>query len=100
MAFVTTDWSIALNGDIRYTGDAHTGATPSYATVIEFHRALQNFADQQAASGDDLLDISSHTPSERSTDNIIILLNGFNIDQLGSEHLFDGSIIQKSGAEI
>lgn len=100
MAFVTTDWSIALNGDIRYTGDAHTGATPSYATVIEFHRALQNFADQQAASGDDLLDISSLTPSERSTDNIITMLNGFNIDQLGSEHLFDGSIIQKSGDEI
>lgn len=100
MAFVATDWSISSTADIRYIGDAHTGATPSYATVIEFHRALQDFADQQAASGDDLLDISVLTPSDRSTDNIITLLNGFNIDQAGSEHLYDGSIIQSNGAEI
>ena len=101
MAFVPTDWSIDSNSDIRYIGDPHgaTGA-PSYATVIEFHRALQNFADQQAASGDDLLDISSLTPSDRSTDNIITLLNGFNIDQEASEHLYDGSIIQEDGADI
>jgi len=100
MAFVATDWSISSTADIRYIGDSHTGATPSYATVIEFHRALQDFADQQAASGDDLLDISVLTPSDRSTDNIITLLNGFNIDQAGSEHLYDGSIIQSNGAEI
>ena len=100
MAFVATDWSISSTADIRYIGDAHTGASPSYATVIEFHRALQDFADQQAASGDDLLDISVLTPSDRSTDNIITLLNSFNIDQQGSEHLYDGSIIQTGGAEI
>ena len=100
MAFVATDWSISSTADIRYIGDAHTGASPSYATVIEFHRALQDFADQQAASGDDLLDISVLTPSDRSTDNIITLLNSFNIDQAGSEHLYDGSIIQSNGAEI
>ena len=100
MAFVATDWSIASNGNIRYIGDAHAGTTPSYATVIEFHRALQDFADQASASGDDLLDISSLTPSDRSTDNIITLLNSFNIDQTGSEHLYDGSIIQDSGNDI
>ena len=100
MAFVATDWSIAVNGDIRYTGDAHAGTTPSYATVIEFHRALQDFADDAAATGNDLLDISSLTPSERSTDNIITLLNSFNIDQTGAEHLYDGSIIQDGGNDI
>ena len=72
MAFTATDWSIASNGDIRYIGNDHNGAAPSYATVIEFHRALQDFADDALASGDDLLDISSLTPSDRSTDNIIM----------------------------
>ena len=100
MAFVAADWSIASNGNIRYIGDAHAGTTPSYATVIEFHRALQDFADQASASGDDLLDISSLTPSDRSTDNIITLLNNFNIDQTGAEHLYDGSIIQDGGNDI
>ena len=100
MAFVPADWSISSSSDIRYIGDAHGGAAPSYATVIEFHRALQDFADQEAASGDDLLDISSLTPSDRSTDNIITLLNNFNIDQTSSEHLYDGSIIQADGDDI
>lgn len=100
MAFVASDWSIAANGDIRYGGDTHGGASPSYATVIEFHRALQDFADDQAASGDDLLDISSLTPSDRSTDNIITLLNGFNIDDASAQHLYDGSIIQNGGNDI
>lgn len=100
MAFVASDWSIAVNGDIRYIGDNHVGGSPSYATVIEFHRALQDFADDALASGDDILDISSLTPSDRSTDNIITLLNAFNIDQTASEHLYDGSIIQAGGDDI
>lgn len=97
MAFVAADWSIAANGDIRYIGDDHNGAAPSYATVIEFHRALQDFADDASASGDDLMDISRLTPSDRSTDNIITLLNGYNIDATAAEHLYDGSIIQNGG---
>jgi hypothetical protein len=68
--------------------------------VIDFHRELQDFADDQAASGDDLMDISKQTPSDRSTDNIITMLNGYNIDATAAEHLYDGSIIQASGAEI
>ena len=100
MAFVSTDWSIAANGDIRYIGDDHNGAAPSYSTVIDFHRNLQDFADDAAAAGDDLLDISSLTPSDRSTDNIITLLNGFNIGAAESEHLYDGTIIQNAGADV
>lgn len=101
MAFVATDWTIdRQTGDIRYTGDDHSGGAPSYATVIELHRALQDFADQESASGNDELDIVSSNPSERSTDNIITLINGFNIDDNASEHLYNGSIIQSGGDVI
>jgi hypothetical protein len=100
MAFVAADWSIATNGNIRYIGDAHGGASPSYATVLELHRALQDFADDASASGDDLVDITSETPSDRSTDNIVTLLNSYNIDDTAAEHLYDGSIIQSGGDTI
>ena len=101
MTFVAADWSITRsNGNIRYIGDDHDGASPSYATVIELHRALQDFADDASASGDDELDITDATPSDRSTDNIITLLNGFNIDDTAAEHLYDGSIIQDDGDVI
>lgn len=101
MAFVAADWSITrANGNIRYIGDDHGTGTPSYVTVIELHRALQDYADDATASGDDVLDITDSTPSERSTDNIITLINGFNIDDTAAEHIYDGSIIQSSGDVI
>lgn len=101
MAFVAADWSIdRATGNIRYIGDAHGGASPSYATVIEFHRAIQDFADDAVSAGDDELDITDSTPSDRSTDNIITLLNGYNIDDTAAEHLYDGSIIQDGGDVI
>jgi hypothetical protein len=101
MAFVAVDWSIdRQTGDIRYIGDAHGGASPSYATVIELHRALQAFADDLTSSGNDELDITDETPSERSTDNIITLINGYNIDATAAQHLYDGSVIQESGNTI
>lgn len=100
MALVAADWTVAANGDIRYEGDDHGGASPSYATVIEFHRWLQDLADDAVASGDDLLDITDSTPSERSTDNIITLNSPYNIDDTAAEHLYDGSIIQDGGDEI
>jgi len=99
MAFVAADWSLALNGNIRYIGDDHNGAAPSYTTVIELHREIQAFADDAAASGDDLVDITSDTPSERSTDNIITLINGYNIDAAAAEHIYDGTVAQGAGAE-
>ena len=101
MAFTATDWSIdRATGAIRYIGDDHGGASPSYATVIEFHRALQDFADDASSAGDDELDITDENPSARSTDNIITLLGSYNIDDNASEHLYDGSVIQASGATI
>ena len=96
---VDADWSIdRATGNIRYIGDDHTlsGGTPSYATVIQFHRWLQAFADDEAFTNDDELDIIDKNPSNRSTDNIITLVNGFNVDATAIEHLYDGTIIQGS----
>lgn len=101
MAFVASDWSITRStGNIRYVGDLHGGASPSYATVIELHRELQNFADNASSSGDDQLDITDPNPSQRSTDNIITLINGYNIDDASAEYLYDGSIVQANGDEV
>ena len=101
MAMVDADWSIdRATGNIRYIGDDHTlsGGTPSYATVIQFHRWLQAFADDPEFTGDDELDIIDQNPSERSTDNIIKLVNSFNVDATAIEHLFDGTVIQGADA--
>lgn len=101
MAIVASDWTITrTTGNIRYIGDDHSGGAPSYATVIEFHRWLQSLADDAVASGDDQLDITNTDPSRRSTDNIITLINNYNIDATAAEHLYDGSIIQNNGDDI
>lgn len=102
---VDADWSInRLTKKIAYIGDDHGGASPSYVEVINLHRWLQDKADDALASGDDELDITNTLPSQRSTDNIITLINGYTLDEtLGtpaSEHLFDGSIIQNGGDDI
>ena len=91
---IADDFSIAINGDIRYTG------TTSNYTVIALHRWLGDLMDDAAASGNDLLDITDATASERSTDNIITLKSPFNIDDVAAQHLYDGSIIQATGATI
>lgn len=93
-------FEIQADADIRYIGPAHGAAGAGYYTVIELHRLLQDLADNASSSGDDYLDITKDTPSDRSTDNIITLLGTYNIDQTASEHLYGGSIIQAAGAVI
>ncbi len=88
---IEDDFTIDLNGDIRYTGSA------TYYTVLEFHRYLQSHADDEQMAGNDLLDITSSDPSDRSTDNIITLNSPFNIDDDAAEQLYDGSITQLDG---
>ena len=58
------DFTIAQNGDIRYVGTAHGTDTAGYYTVIEFHRWLQDLADDAvaSASSSDFLDITDFTP--------------------------------------
>lgn len=93
---IADDFSVNnVTGNIRYTGSG----TATY-TVLEFHRWLQDLADDASAAGDDLVDITSETPSDRSTDNIITLLGLYNIDPETAQYLYDGSITQKSGDEI
>lgn len=91
---IADDFSVAINGDIR-----HVSGSTTY-TVLEMHRFLQGLADDAAAAGNDLVDITSSTPSERSTDNIITLLGTYNIDDTAAEFLYDGSIMQDSGDEL
>jgi hypothetical protein len=104
MAFVLADWTITRNGgalDVRYSGDAHGGAAPTYATTIELHRGLQALADDEQDTGDDELSIIDQTPSDRGgADTNISLLNGCNLDDPSSEHIYDGSVTQAAGATI
>ena len=101
MAFSATNWAIDRSSkNISYIGDDHGGTSPSYDTVIDFHRWLQDLADDAVASGDDELDITNVDPSRRSTDNIITLINGYTIGGTESEHLYDGSIIMNGGDDI
>lgn len=102
---IDADWSIdRATKNIRYIGDDHTlsGGSPSYATVIQLHRWLQAFADNEdysaggADTDNDELDIIDKNPSERSTDNIIRLVNSYNVTATEIEHLYDGTIIQGS----
>jgi len=88
------DFEIQNDKDIRYIG----GAT-NY-TVLELHRWLQDKADDASSTPDDFMDITRDTPSDKSFDTIINLINGFNIDDTAATHLYSGSIIQGAGAEI
>ena len=101
MPMVDADWSITRsNGNIRYIGDDHGGASPSYATVDEFRLWLGDFSDDATSSGDDELDITDEFPYDRSTDQILELINSYNIDDNAAEHLYNGSITQDGGNVI
>lgn len=102
MTLTATDWEIdRATKIISYVGGDHD-SSPSYATVIEFHRWLQGLADDAVAvaSSDDELDITNTDPSRRSTDNIVTLINGYTIGDTEAEHLYDGSVIYSDGDEI
>lgn len=95
------DFSVAVGGDIR-----HTSGTTHYHG-LDFYRWLQDLADDEQASGDDLIDITTFTPAARSTDNIFELLdhsaNGgptFNIDDTTAEFLYGASFKQNGGDEL
>ena len=91
---IADDFSISVSGDIR-----HTSGSDTY-TVLEMHRFLQDLADDAVATGNDLIDITSDTPSDRSTDNIITLNSPYNIDDDAAEYLYAGSITQDNGDTV
>lgn len=108
MAFVAADWTILRSTganpfEIDYVGDAHAGTAPTYATGIELHRALQDFADDQS-DGTEEISIVDSTPSSRGgVDTNISLVNSYHITPTAAEHLYDTSITQThpvNGAQI
>jgi hypothetical protein len=104
---IQTDIAIDVSGNIYYKGAVHGASGAGYYTVIQLHRFLQDLADDATAAGDDLIDITTITPSDRSTDNIITVKTGFQLDDANvsatdaiSEHLYDGSIIQEGDGTV
>lgn len=91
---IADDFSVSASGDIRYVGSG-----PTY-TVIAFHRWLGDLMDDAQAAGNDILDITDATASERATDNLITLNAPYNIDDYTARFLFDGSIVQDGGNTI
>jgi hypothetical protein len=80
---IAGDISVAVNGDIRYTGNGST-----YYTVLEFKNYLGALLDDAQAAGD------------RSTDEILSLNDPYNVDDTLIEHLYDGSITQNDGDDV
>ena len=99
MAWDAADWTILRTTgtnplEIHYVGDAHAGTAPTYATGIEMHRALQDYADDQS-DGTEEISIVDVTPSARGgVDTNISLINGYHITPTAAEHLYDTSITQ------
>lgn len=89
---INDDFSVNTAGDIR-----HVSGTTHY-TVLALHRWLQDLADDAGSSGNDYIDITKATPSQRSTDQIITLNSPYNIDDAAAEYLYGGSIKQGTGA--
>lgn len=97
---IATDLSISAAGVIDYIGAAHGATGAGYYTVLELHRWAGDLMDDSQATGDDILDITSVTASERSTDNIVTLKAPYTITAALAEHLYDGSIIQDADGTI
>ena len=100
MALDASKWEIQSNKDIRYIGPTHTQAGANWVTVLELHRWLQDLADDASMAGDDYMDITQPTPSDKAFETIINLINGYNIDDETAEYIYGGSIIQSGGDVI
>jgi len=100
MSLDATKWEIQNDKDIRYIGPAHGVSGANYVTVLELHRWASDLADDASSSGDDFMDITRDTPTDKSFDTIINLINGFNIDDATAEYIYGGSIIQDGGNVI
>ncbi len=107
MAIDGTKWQIRTDKTIRYIGGDHGTATANYVTVLELHRWLMDNADDASVldhGSDDFMDITTLSPSDKSFDTIINLVNGYTLDDgyttPASEFIYKGSIIQAGGDTI
>ena len=100
MALDSTKWSVNSSTKeilYNYATYPHGNAGANYVTVLELHRWLQDLADNASSSGDDFMDITRETPSEKQFETIITLTNGFYINDTTAEYIYGGSIIQNDG---
>jgi hypothetical protein len=87
---IEDDISVDINGLFDWTGDEAT----TY-TVEDFHlNYIAPFAAQAQATGDDLIDITFTTPSDKKTSQIVELQTGYTITDALARHLYGGSIQQ------
>src|SRR3990172_816631 len=91
---IQDDFQVYANGNIR-----HVSGSTNY-TVIALHRWLGDLMDDAQASGNDILDITDSTASERATDNLITLKSPYNVDDDAIKYFYDGSIVQDNGDTI
>ena len=82
---------VESGGDIvvHYMGK---GAT---YTILQFHRLLQEWADRPSNNPDDLIDISSRSPSERWSDEYICVFHKLDLSVI--EHLYGGTLVEMPG---
>lgn len=96
MSLDATKWRVNTDKTIEYTGPNHTSAGVNYVTVLELHRWLQDLADDASSTGDDYMDITRDTPTEKAYDTIITLKNGYTLHAASNtyQYIYGGSIIQ------
>lgn len=104
MALDATKWSVSTGKAIRYIGPAHGVSGANYVTVLEMHRWLQDLADDASSVSDDYMDITRDTPTDKSFDTIINLINSYTLDTAyttpADEYIYGGSIISGGGTDI
>jgi hypothetical protein len=102
---ISTDFSIASNGNLRQMAAFVPGTSVRYST-LELHQWLQDLADDPASSGDDDISILKANPSELAGKRnavrpmALTLLNGVNIDDATSQWFKFGSIEQNTGSQL
>ena len=64
---------------------------------MRLHRWLQDLADDEIGWEHDITD---PTASWRRTDEVVQLINGYNIDEHTARRLTHGTIIQRDGQEV
>ena len=101
---IADDFTISTTGDIRRQG----GASAQVYSVLELHAWLQDLADNEQASGNHLLDITTTNPSRLDgpkdvavASRLNLLTEGavaFNLDDTAAQFINFGSIKQNSAA--
>ena len=79
-------------GFVDHDSETEFGPLPKTHTVLEFHRWLQDLADDEYSESS-VIDITTETPSTRSTDNLITLHDPYYIDENTAKFLDDGTLV-------